>query len=83
MIKTPEYQKSESSDTREFRASVCGLCFWIVILAFCWVIFTMEHVVDDFGSAVAALVMLSFAVVFFIISIYKIVKANVSLYKHR
>ena len=70
-------------DKREFRATVCALCVWVIVFAFCWVFLTMEHVVEGIGAALAYLVMGLFAVVFLFISIYKIGRAILNLYKNR
>ena len=70
-------------DNREFRATVRSLCVWVIVFAFCFVFGFMGNLVVDFGSAVAFMVMLPFAVVFLFVSIYKIGKAILNLYKHR
>ena len=83
MVEVDTYQRHTSPDKREHIATVCALCVWIIILAFCWVFLTTEHFVEDFGSAVAYLLMLPFVVVILTISSYKIGKAISNLYKHR
>ncbi len=83
MVVIDTCQRHTSPDKREHIATVCALCVWIIILAFCWVFLTTEHFVEDFGSAVACLLMLPFVVVILTISSYKIGKAILKLYKYR
>lgn len=82
-IDAPMKKPPPDKDKREFRAAVRSLCVWVVVFAFCFVFGLMGDLVVDFGSAVAFMVMLPFAVVFLFVSIYKIGKAILNLYKHR
>ena len=82
-IDAPMKKPPPDKDKRERRATVCSLCVWVIVFAFCFVFGLMGDLVVDFGSAVAFMVMLPFAVVFLFISIYKIGKAILNLYKHR
>jgi len=81
MIEVDTYQKS--LEKRERKSTICALCFWIIIIVFCWSFLTNESLVEDFESAVAYLMMWPFVMVIFIISIYKTGKAVSNLYKYR
>ena len=56
-------------DKRERRAIVYSLCVWVIVFAFCFVFGFVGDLVVDFGSAVAFMVVLPFALVFLFISI--------------
>ena len=82
-IDTTLKQPPHDKDKRGRRATVRSLCVWVIVFAFCFVFGFMGNLVVDFGSAVVFMVMLPFAVVFLFVSIYKIGKAILNLYKHR
>jgi apolipoprotein N-acyltransferase len=82
-IDTPIKYPPPDMNKRESRATACSLCVWVIVLTFCWVFITMEHDIEGVGSALAFLVMLPLALLFLVISIYKIGKALLNLYKHR
>ena len=70
-------------DKRGRRATIRSLCVWVVVFAFCFAFGFMGDLVVNFGSAVAFMVILPFAVIYLFVSIYKIGKALLNLYKHR
>jgi len=83
MIEIDTYQKS--LEKRERRATVCSLCVWVVILAFCWVFFTTEVPLENMsvGELGVRLLMLLMSLFVILLSIYKIARAILNLYKHR
>jgi hypothetical protein len=83
MVETDTYQKQRLLEKRERIATVCALCVWVVVLAFCWPFLTDELLQYDYESAFAYMVMWLFVMAIFLISIYKIGRAILNLYKHR
>ena len=82
-IDTTSKRPPPDKDKREFRVAVRSLCVWVVVFAFCFVFGFMGDLVVDFGSAAAFMVILPFAAVYLVVSIYKIGEAIFNLYKHR
>ena len=84
-IDTPLKQPSPDKDKRERRSTVCALCVWVVILAFCWVFSTTEVPLEDMsiGELTVRLIMLLMSLFVIFLAIYKIGKALLKLYKHR
>ena len=72
-------------DKREFRATACSLCVWVVILAFCWVFSTTEVPLEDMsiGELTVRLLMLLISLFMIFVAIYKIGRGLLNLYKQR
>lgn len=83
MVEVDTCQRHTSPDKREHKTTVYTLCVWAVVLGFCWVFLTTKRTFERVGSAVAYLMMWSFVMAIFFISIYKTGKAISNLYKHR
>ena len=83
MVVIDTCQRHTSPEKREDKTTVCAICVWVVVLAFCCVFLTVERVIEDFRSVVAFFVILPFVVIAFIISVYMIGKAVLNLYKYR
>jgi ABC-type Fe3+ transport system permease subunit len=82
-IDTTLKQPPPDKNKRERIATVCSLCGWVVILAFCWAYSTVQYFPDDIWLEIAYVVTLLVAGFFIGISVVKIWRAVLNLYKHR
>ena len=84
-IDTTLKQSPPDKNKRERIVTVCALCVWVVILAFCWVFSTTEVPLENMsiGELTVRLLMLLISLFMIFVAIYKIGRGLLNLYKHR
>ncbi len=84
-IDAPVRQPPPDKDKREFRATACSLCVWVIVFVFSWTALTIEYPLETMsaGELIALLLILLISLFLFLLAIYKIARALLNLYKYR
>jgi len=80
-ISLPEDSNRERDRRKERNATVCSCCFWVIVLLFAYFFFAYPSEFVTPQNALGYLVMFPVMLILLFVSLYKIGKAILQIYK--